>query len=93
MRSIIILILILGALYFTNPSFETHKKHFIESQDTEMKNKNSLLGAMGLGRLSGAAGAMLLEYHNYHLFSFTKIDERLTTIGLAHLVFRIPQQN
>jgi hypothetical protein len=92
MRSIIILIFIFGALYFTNPSFETHKKHFIESEDAQMKDNNSLLGAIGLGRLTGAAGATLLEYHNYHLFSFTKIDGRLATLGLAYLVFRIPQQ-
>jgi hypothetical protein len=89
MRSVILLIVILGALFFTNPSFETHKKHFIDREDAEMKSNNNVLGAIGFGRVTGAATATLLEYHNYHIFSFTKINGRLATIGLAQLVFRI----
>ncbi|MCS7063692.1 MAG: hypothetical protein NZM04_06580 [Methylacidiphilales bacterium] len=93
MRLLFLTLLILLALFLTNPSFEAHKTHIIQSEEAKMKNKNTLLSAMGIGRLSGEATAALLEYHNHHIFSLTKLNGEIITIGLAHQIFRLPRRS
>ncbi|MEL7020193.1 MAG: hypothetical protein AAGK47_01175 [Bacteroidota bacterium] len=74
----LLIIIILGAMVVTNPTFEKHKSKI----NSQVKSDKPLIGKIGGGRLLGA----LTTYNNYYLFSTTQLEGKSVSFGVLGMV-------
>jgi hypothetical protein len=78
--AIIIMVLLIAAAYFLNPTFEKHLKKTAAGQI-----EHTVTG----DKVGPLASAKLYEYHNYYLFSTTTsiLTGKRATFGMFGVVF------
>ena len=75
---------ILSAVFIAfvlNPSGEKHRAKIKENT----ANQSSLLGVIGVGQYK----ALVSRYNSYGVFSYTKIDDQIATVGFLGAIFMI----
>jgi hypothetical protein len=78
MKKILIVAAIAAAALFTNPGLDKHRNKINE----RYKADNPLTGALGGGKLAAAA----VQYDDYYLFSMTKLEGNMVSVGIFNLV-------
>lgn len=77
-KSLIVLILLVVAAYFTNPSADRHREMIAKAGD----DRSLLAKTLGLGQVQ----AFITNYYSLGVGSYTKVGEKLTTIGAYGVV-------
>jgi hypothetical protein len=78
-KSFIVLMVVLIAAYFLNPTPDAHRQK-IKSAIAE---HNQLAGALGLGSLA----AFVASYHSLGVASYTTVNGHTASIGVLGIVY------
>lgn len=74
----LIILVVVAALFYTNPSFEIHQKKINEAYIEQ----NPISGRVGIGKVL----VQFVDYKNYYLFSTSTIREKTISVGFFNQV-------
>ncbi len=78
-KLILVLVAIIVAAVFLNPSAEKHRMKMKEA----IAERSQLEKVLGVGALTAFAS----RYHSLGIASYTTVNEKLTSVGVVGLVF------
>jgi hypothetical protein len=79
MRKILLFLVAVSLLVWTNPSQADHQRVFAET----FKAENPILGFLGIGN----AASVFIAYDSYAVFSVGRVGERMVSVGVLGKVW------
>jgi len=79
LSSIVTIIVLVALAFVLNPSPERHREKIKEA----IAERSPLAGALGVG----AVTAFVTNYHSLGVASYTKVGDRVVSVGLFGMVF------
>lgn len=79
LSSVVTIIVLVALAFVLNPSPERHREKIKEA----IAERSPLAGALGVG----AVTAFVTNYHSLGVASYTKVGDRVVSVGLFGMVF------